>query len=122
METFTTEQSEMQDKKTATEKPPFRPLGLVKEVLEKVGAEVSYAYEDLVFIKHNHFLLQFGKSGDILFFYANVEVGPEDSNIQYDILAKTAGARGISLIDQGMYRLSEGEGENLSLEFLPDGP
>lgn len=41
---------------------PYRPLGLVKEALEQIGIEVSYAYEDLVFIQHNHFLLQFGKT------------------------------------------------------------
>jgi hypothetical protein len=36
-----------------------KPLGQVKELVESLGMEVSYAYEDLVFLQHNSFLLQF---------------------------------------------------------------
>lgn len=98
---------------------PYRPLGLVKDVLEQVGAEVSYVYEDLIFITHNHFLLQFGKSGEVLFFYANEDMKGEDSGVQYDILSQTAGNKGVRLIDRGLYRLSQDKGEKLSLEFIP---
>ena len=43
---------------------PYRPLGLVKQLLEEIGIEVTYAYEDLVFVQHNPILLQFGKVGE----------------------------------------------------------
>ncbi len=36
-----------------------RELGLVREVLTAAGMDISYAYEDLIFLEHNGFLLQF---------------------------------------------------------------
>lgn len=44
---------------------PYRPLGMVKAMLETIGIEITYSYEDLIFIQHNHFLLQFGKSDEL---------------------------------------------------------
>ncbi len=98
----------------------YRPLGVVKEMLEQAGVEVTYAYEDLVFIKDNHFLLQFGKVGEILFFYANVEMGDADGRQRFAALLPVVSAQGLTLIHRGCYRLSAGEDENLSLEFLHD--
>jgi hypothetical protein len=96
----------------------YRPLGMVTEALEQIGIEVTYAYEDLIFIEHNHFLLQFGKTGEILFFYANVET-PEEAARRFFREAQTAvSAKGISLLERGQYRLERGAGEELSLQFI----
>ena len=96
----------------------YRPLGVVKELIEEVGAEVSYVYEDLIFIKHNHFLLQFGKVGEVLFFYANDEMEPKDSVIQYEIIKKNGAEKGLTVVDQGRYILTANENEELTLKFL----
>lgn len=37
----------------------LKPLGRVKDIVEAAGMTISYVYEDLVFIDHNAFLLQF---------------------------------------------------------------
>jgi len=99
---------------------PYRPLGAVKEMLEQVGIEVTYAYEDLVFIKDNHFLLQFGKVGKMLFFYANAETDAMDAQQHLATLLPLATAQGFTLIPRGRYRLSAGDDENLSLEFIAE--
>lgn len=101
---------------------PYRPLGLVKEALEPIGIEVSYAYEDLVFIQHNHFLLQFGKTGAILFYYANVETAEEAAQQFFREVQGALGAKGMTLVDRGQYRLTAGAGEELSLHFLDQPP
>ena len=44
---------------------PYRPLGVVKQLLEEIGMEITYAYDDLIFIQHNPVLLQFGKVGEV---------------------------------------------------------
>jgi hypothetical protein len=100
----------------------YRPLGIVKEMLDQIGIEVTYAFEDLVFLEHNHFLLQFGKTGEILFFYANVETKDSDAQQLFTTIQTVASAQGITLIHQGRYQLSAGEDENLSLEFLTNAP
>jgi alpha-D-ribose 1-methylphosphonate 5-triphosphate synthase subunit PhnH len=98
----------------------YRPLGIVTEMLEQIRVEVTYAYEDLVFIKDNHFLLQFGKVGEILFFHANIDTVKEDAQQLFATIQAVASAQGITLIHRGRYQLSAGEGENLSLQFVED--
>lgn len=42
-------------------------------MLERVGIKITSAFEDLVFTRDNHFLLQFGNVGKMLFFYTHAE-------------------------------------------------
>lgn len=99
---------------------PYRPLGLVKEMLETIGMEITYSYEDLVFIQHNHFLLQFGKSGELLLFYTNIETGAEVAAEFFKAVQAVAVTAGFTLLHCGRYRLTPADGENLSLEFLDE--
>lgn len=99
---------------------PYRPLGLVKEMLEQVGLEVAYAYEDLVFMQHNDMLLQFGQQGEQLFFSANVETAGADAQRLFACIQSVASAQGFTLTRRGRYRVSAGAEEKLTLEFLDD--
>lgn len=96
---------------------PYRPLGVVKKTLDSIGVEVSYVYEDLVFITHNHFLLQFGEVGEEIFFYRNVEIKPEDAKVQHDILATSFAEEGIELCDNGSYSMTARDDGTISLSF-----
>ncbi len=95
-----------------------KPLGLVSSLIEEMGLSVTYAYDDLVFISHNAFLLQFTDAPNEAFLYFN-EQCPEDeaAKIEKDILA-LAEAKGLTIIPKGRYSLSQGEGDNLDLRFL----
>ncbi|MDA3901026.1 MAG: hypothetical protein PF637_10975 [Spirochaetes bacterium] len=42
----------------------MRPLGKIEEALSELGLKLSYAYEDLVFIETNTFLVRFDDSDD----------------------------------------------------------
>lgn len=52
---------------------PFRPLGILKMVLENIGFEANHCYEDLVFIKHNAFLLRMEEKGEDISLLFNSE-------------------------------------------------
>jgi len=97
---------------------PYRPLGLVKNIIEGLGAEISYVYEDLIFIKHNHFLLRFGEVGDTLFFHRNDEIPQEEGAGHFTVLQREAAGQGISLVPDDSYTLSEGSNGELNLAFL----
>lgn len=56
----------------------FRPLGLVKEMVNSLGLEVTYAYEDLVFVEHNAFLLQFDDEKQLVRVYINHDCPEEE--------------------------------------------
>ncbi|MDJ0623748.1 MAG: hypothetical protein QNJ17_12340 [Desulfocapsaceae bacterium] len=96
---------------------PFRPLGVVKKTLDSLGVEVSYVYEDLVFITHNHFLLQFGEVGTEIFFYHNVEIKPEEASLQHGILATSFAKEGIALHNNGSYSMIAQDDGTISLSF-----
>ncbi len=51
---------------------PYRPLGLLKTVVESLGFEVTHCYEDLVFIEHNAFLLRMEERGELVSLFFNV--------------------------------------------------
>jgi hypothetical protein len=52
----------------------LKPLGKVRELVESAGMAISYAYDDLVFLDHNAFLLQFDEDGRTVFIHTNSEV------------------------------------------------
>jgi DNA-binding transcriptional LysR family regulator len=99
---------------------PYRPLGLVKDMLDRLGIEMTYAYEDLIFLKHNAALLQFGQVGEILFLHTNVATDAHEADQLFATLQAAASGQGITLLRRGHYRLTPGDDETLSLEFIED--
>ena len=97
---------------------PYRPLGIVKTLIESLGAEISYVYEDLIFIKHNHFLLRFGDVGEQMFFHCNDEIPEDEGNAHFEVLARETAMLGISLTQGKRYSLSENSDGELRLAFL----
>ncbi len=99
---------------------PYRPLGTVKQILEELGIDITYAYEDLVFIQHNPVLLQFGEVGEMLFLYANVDAEPDVAEQLFAAIQVKAVANGMTLVRRGKYRINEGEENNISIEFIEE--
>ncbi len=96
----------------------LKQLGVVKNIVESAGMGISYAYDDLVFIDHNAFLLQFTDNNSELMIHVNSEV--DESAIQADIirLKAEATAQKMSLRGGKKYTLSQGDDENIRLEFI----
>ena len=96
----------------------LKQLGVVKDIVESAGMGISYAYDDLVFINHNALLLQFIDKKSELVIHVNSEA--DESAIQGDIirLKAEATAKKMSLKDGIKYTLSQGEDENIRLEFI----
>lgn len=96
---------------------PYRPLGLVKEMLTTMGLESTYVYEDLVFVSHNAFLLQFGEMGEELGLYLNRECPHKDAR---EVTAKALAAAasvGLKTVLKGRYELAPNEDETFSVKF-----
>jgi hypothetical protein len=100
---------------------PFRPLGILKTVLESLDFQVTHCYEDLVFIEHNAFLLRMEEKGEevSLFFNSESEAGKRAG-----IAASLAGAgklHRLVILRRGTYRLIANAADTtLSLEFRED--
>ena len=105
-------------KENSSDAIQFRPLGIVKEVLDKMNIQISYAYDDLVFVEHNHYLLQFGEVGEELFFYRNTEAGTSEVEKEFQILVGELHGCGITLQSRGEYELKENDDDTISIEFI----
>ncbi|MEI7748307.1 MAG: hypothetical protein WCI81_04455 [Chlorobiaceae bacterium] len=96
----------------------FRPLGSVLQLLEDLGHEVTYAYDDLVFVNDNNFLLQFDSSGLALNLFFNQSCTKQESdNIEQSIIP-AGDKKGLSIIKKGQYSITGQSGENLRIEFF----
>ena len=95
----------------------LKQLGIVKEIVESAGMGISYSYEDLVFIEHNAFLLQFTNKDNEMLIHINQEA--DGSVIQGAIarLKAEASARKMIFRDGIYYTISQGDDENINLEF-----
>ena len=94
------------------------PLGIVKNIVETVGMNISYAYEDLVFLEHNSFLLQFTDNEREVLIHTNQE--SEKDAIEGDIsrLQKAALGQEMQFAMGFVYSLNEDDEESLTIEFF----
>ncbi|MBL4901704.1 MAG: hypothetical protein JKY62_03550 [Desulfocapsa sp.] len=97
---------------------PLRPLGTVKEILESAGMNISYAYEDLVFLDHNAFLLQFTDKEQEVLIHINEEAVEDEIVQDLALLQQQAEENKMVFSQAGYYRLSQADEENINIEFL----
>ena len=95
-----------------------RELGLVREALTAAGMDISYAYEDLIFLEHNGFLLQFTDTENQLLIHSNSEADEDALTGAITLLQHKATEIGLSFTRGGRYRLRQIDNEeNIQLEF-----
>jgi hypothetical protein len=95
----------------------LRPLGIVKEVVEAIGHEITYAYEDLVFIEHNDYLIQFASEPNLLELFFNTECPAEEADAIAQKVVPAALSKGLFVNRKGTYTMTEGEYENIRITF-----
>ena len=94
-----------------------RALGLVREVIHNAGMELSYAYEDLIFMEHNGFLLQFSDKDNELFIHVNEEANEQELEWPISLLQKKGTELGLLFHKGRHYKLTETDTDNFQLEF-----
>ena len=99
----------------------FLPLAEVKMMLEETGNDVSYAYDDLIFVEHTAFLIQFDdEKPENLKLFFNTEIIKAESDSIEKKLAPIAKKRKFNLINCGYFTLKEKEdSEELDVLFFP---
>lgn len=97
---------------------PVKPLGLIKNLIESMGLDVTYVYDDLVFIEHNAFLLQMGTEGEKVSLWFNDACKVEERpGILHDLHGFATGL-GLTIKLQGTYSMNScDENESFSLQF-----
>ena len=93
-------------------------MWIVTEIVESSGMGISYAYEDLVFLEHNAFLLEFTASDKELLIHTNSEAEADGVKDSIAKLKSVAGIHGMTLMDGGLYTLTQADDENIQIEFF----
>lgn len=97
--------------------PPPRPLGLVKEMIDATGLSVTHVWDDLVFIEHNAFILQFGEKGEDILLHFNVE-SEEDKRDEITEKLISEGKKYKLVVSYvGTYSLTQKDDKNIGIEF-----
>lgn len=90
---------------------PFKPLGIIKEMLEGIGLEITYVYDDLLFIDHNAFLLRMGESGEDIQLYFNTESSVEKRDDIANLLTECGRQYRFAVKRRGTYSILESAGK-----------
>ena len=104
---------------TSNEPVPFRPLGIVKTLMETLGFEVTHCYEDLIFVEHNAFLLRMEAKGQEVSLLFNTE-SDVDKREEIEELLKNAGkTHNLAISCSGTYQMTANETEGtINILFL----
>lgn len=96
----------------------LRPLGIVKEIVEAAGMGISYVYDDLVFVDHNAFLLQFTDGAGELLVRVNRCTGGNELDAASVRLKQEASIREMTFIDGGRFEISQDDDDKIRIEFI----
>ena len=97
----------------------FRPLGKVREMIQSLGLDISYAYDDLVFADHSLFIIQFDdKKANLLKLFFNIDCEAQELKRIEKLLGAEAQLAGLIIEKKGTFSLQQKvEAEELELTF-----
>ena len=97
----------------------LRPLGEIMESLEEIGFNVSYVFDDLIFIEELHFLLRFHEQDTHkLDFFAHNDTDEKKHQGLYKIVSEHFKKDSLVLENAGTFELSESKREEGNLDIV----
>jgi hypothetical protein len=97
---------------------PPKPLSRIQNLVEKLGLKITYAYDDLVFVEHNAFLIKMGKRGEDVSVYVNVDADKKQYPAIIDKLANEGKKEELIVKFNGKFKLKDAGNEQIQIEFL----
>lgn len=94
-----------------------KPLGKITAILADLGLEVTYAYDDLVFVQHSAFLLQFTDEPATLKLFINADCDSAEANSIASDIVLACDRAAFTIEPTGRYTLAQNDDSTLRLEF-----
>ena len=94
-----------------------RELGKITAVLADLGLEVTYAYDDLVFVQDSAFMIQFTDDPVKLKLFINTECEPKVANETAANMILQLDRSGMEVTPAGRYFITPNEDDTLNIEF-----
>ncbi len=102
---------------TATPTIPFRPLGLIMNVIESCGFNLTHLHDDLIFTEENVILLRMEADPKIVSLYINQDCAPKAADDLADILCLGALDYGLKFVRRGRYTLRQSGEQSIQVLF-----
>jgi len=99
---------------------PYRPLGHLLNVVESMNLNVTYSYEDLIFIEHNAFLFRMGKKGEDVFLYFNIESTESERPSLADKIISAGKRFDLKIHSVGLFSMEQKDNEKTEIRFFDD--
>ena len=98
----------------------LRPLGIATEIVQETGLNLTYNYDDLMFIEHNPFILQFDdENSKNLNLFFNVDCEQETAEKLEAQLKNAASQRGFTVTTSGKFEMRQKENtEEIDIKFI----
>ena len=98
----------------------LRPLGIATEIIQETGLNITYAYDDLVFIEHNPFMLQFDdENSKNLKLFFNVDCEDDGAGKLEAQLKNAASQREFTITTSGKFEMTQKENtEEIDIKFI----
>lgn len=98
----------------------LRPLGIAKEIIQATGLDVTYTYDDLVFIEHSPFIIQFNdKNPKNLKLFFNRECEEDAARKIEEQLNNAAAEREFSITLSGEFEMKQKKGsDEIEIKFI----
>jgi len=101
--------------------PTYRPLGLIKNMLDQLGLELTHCYEDLVFVQHSAFLLRMETRGQDVSLFFNTEADPAQQEEIRQTLISAGKTQNLIISERGTFSLTANEDDqSLDLTFYEE--
>ncbi len=103
-----------------TEEVIAKPLGKITAILAECGFEVTYAYDDLVFIESSAFIIQFTDDPTVMKIFRHVDTEPKAAGEAEKTILEEHAKKGFSILPSGQFNITENEGddETVNIEFI----
>lgn len=99
---------------------PFRPLGLIMNVIEGCGFTLGHLYDDLVFTEENVIILKMEEERGNISFYVNQDCEANADKDMSATLKVAAEDEGLQFTRRGTYRLSPSDDQSFQVMFRDD--
>jgi RecJ-like exonuclease len=96
----------------------FRPITKIQCLLDHIGFSITYAYDDLVFVEHNVFLLQFEKGNEHIALFLNVQSDQDKREKLIKNLQKAGSACELTVAYKGLFSLEQKDNNEISISFF----
>ena len=99
----------------------YRPLGIAREIIQSAGMQVTYTYDDLVFIEHSPIIIQFDdENKKNLKVYFNVDCETAAAEKIEKKLNDAATEREFTITITGEFEMAQKKGvEEIEIKLLP---